>query len=139
MLSNFLPSTVSSNNSALPLHFLAAKFPAVAAQDASQILLVHLQRQDPRLSHRSILSFAPNIGSSAVIYIFFGVFVAWIKQRFCVPHRFRWRLLVAGGWGNVGDILSIMSASSFNGTEDENLAVPYITLGFMLVRMGSKQ
>jgi auxin efflux carrier family protein len=41
----------------------------------------------------------------AVIYQAFGVIFAWIvKQIFWVPHRFRYGIIVAGGFGNVGDI-----------------------------------
>lgn len=41
----------------------------------------------------------------AFIYEAIGIMMAWaIKQVFWVPHRFRYGMLVAGGWGNVGDI-----------------------------------
>ena len=41
----------------------------------------------------------------AVLYEIVGIFIAWcVKQIFWVPHRFRYGILVAGGWGNVGDI-----------------------------------
>lgn len=41
----------------------------------------------------------------ALIYEAIGFVMAWaIKQVFWVPHRFRYGMLVAGGWGNVGDI-----------------------------------
>ncbi len=41
----------------------------------------------------------------AVIYEVLGVALAWIiGQFFWVPHRFRYGLLIAGGWGNVGDL-----------------------------------
>ena len=41
----------------------------------------------------------------AFIYEAIGIVMAWsIKQVFWVPHRFRHGMLVAGGWGNVGDI-----------------------------------
>lgn len=41
----------------------------------------------------------------AVLYEALGVLLAWIiKQFFWVPHRFRYGILVAGGWGNVGDV-----------------------------------
>ncbi len=31
--------------------------------------------------------------------------IAWLtKQLFWVPHRFRYGILVAGGWANYGDI-----------------------------------
>lgn len=58
---------------------------------------------------------------------------------FWVPHRFRWGFIVAGIWGNYGDvptavIMSITAAAPFNGTEDQNLAVAYIA-AFVLVFM----
>ncbi|KAG5653756.1 hypothetical protein H0H81_010843 [Sphagnurus paluster] len=41
----------------------------------------------------------------ALVYEGLGILMAWtIKQFFWVPHRFRYGILVAGGWGNVGDI-----------------------------------
>ena len=101
-----------------------------------------------------------------------------VKQFFWVPHRFRHGILVAGGWGNTGDIrehhflhyslllpfpflaitgevltmslfyfailepkkkatsviLSICGSAPFNGTEDQNLSVAYIS-AFNLVFM----
>lgn len=74
----------------------------------------------------------------AVIYMLIGMTLSWIiKQLFWVPHRFRYGILMAGGWANVSDIpiavtLSVMAAAPFNGTDDENLAVGYIAV-FMLV------
>ncbi|KAG2367632.1 auxin efflux carrier [Suillus spraguei] len=70
----------------------------------------------------------------AVIYMLIGITLSWIiKQLFWVPHRFRYGIIVAGGWANVGDIpisvaLSVMASGSFNGTDDENLAVGYIAV-----------
>jgi hypothetical protein len=85
-----------------------------------------------------------------------GMAISWvIKLSFWVPHRFRYGILAAGGWANIGDIrklneivwctfyltplalatsvaLSIMASAPFNGTEDENLAVGYIA-AFILV------
>ncbi|KAJ7146923.1 hypothetical protein C8R44DRAFT_864635 [Mycena epipterygia] len=74
----------------------------------------------------------------AVLYQILGILIAWIvSQFFWVPHRFRWGILVAGGWGNVGDIstavvLSIMSPTPFNGSADQTLSVGYIA-GFIFV------
>jgi predicted permease len=64
------------------------------------------------LFSRIIPAFDPqNIGSLApltvvgVLYGLVGVATAWItKQIFWVPHRFRYGILVAGTWGNYGDI-----------------------------------
>jgi len=54
-----------------------------------------------------------------------------------VPHRFRYGFLVAGMFGNYGDlptavIMSVTAAAPFNGTTDQNLAVAYIA-AFILV------
>lgn len=41
----------------------------------------------------------------AFIYEGIGIIIAWfIKQFFWIPHRFRYGILVAGGWGNYADI-----------------------------------
>ena len=54
----------------------------------------------------------------AVLYEIIGGLIAWIiKQFFWVPHRFRYGILVAGVFGNVGDIrelCSIMHSSHLN-------------------------
>lgn len=76
----------------------------------------------------------------AVIYEVIGVGIAWIvKQIFWVPHRFRYGVLVAGGWGNYGDIptsvvMSITGAAPFSGTTDQTLSVAYVS-AFILVFM----
>ncbi|KAJ7075511.1 auxin efflux carrier transmembrane protein [Mycena belliarum] len=120
-------------------------FPAIAAQGTSQILL---NITYPSLMFSKIVpSFtAQNIGSLgpivlvALIYQTLGMFFAWIvTQFFWVPHRFRWGILVAGGWANVGDIptavvLSIMGAAPFSGAADQTLSVGYIS-GFIFVSM----
>ncbi|KAL0579988.1 Protein M3 [Marasmius crinis-equi] len=78
----------------------------------------------------------------ASIYEILGVLIAWIvKQFFWVPHRFRYGILVAGGWGNVGDlptsvIMSITGGLPFDGTHDQTLSVAYISV-FILVYMMS--
>jgi len=95
----------------------------------------------------------------AILYEIMGVVIAWIvKQVFWVPHRFRFGLLVAGGWGNYGEfelsplffysmfifhcdliadiptsvIMSITGAAPFSGTSDQTLAVAYVS-AFILV------
>ena len=41
----------------------------------------------------------------ALIYMLIGMTIAWvIKLSFWVPHRFRYGILAAGGWANIGDI-----------------------------------
>ncbi|KAJ6570893.1 auxin efflux carrier [Mycena vulgaris] len=118
-------------------------FPAVAAQGTSQILLnitypsLMFSKIVPSFSVQNISTLAP-IVLVAVLYQVFSILIAWIvTQFFWVPHRFRWGILVAGGWGNVGDIptavvLSIMAAAPFNGSADETLSVGYIA-GFIFV------
>ncbi|KAF9231740.1 auxin efflux carrier [Melanogaster broomeanus] len=123
----------------------AGLFPAVVARGAGQILLnITL----PNLMFSKIVpAFDPsNIGALGplifvgLLYEAIGITISWIiKQVFWVPHRFRYGIMVAGGWGNVGDIptsvvMSIMASAPFNGTEDENLAVAYIS-AFILVFM----
>lgn len=46
------------------------------------------------------------------VYQMYGFFLAFfIKQVFWVPHRFRYGIYVAAGWGNFGDIrMSIVPA-----------------------------
>lgn len=67
------------------------------------------------------------------IYTTLGILIAWvIRQIFWVPHRFRYGILVAGGWANYGDIptsvmLSITAGAPFGGSNDQNLAVAYIS------------
>ena len=74
----------------------------------------------------------------AILYEMIGVLIAWVvKQVFWVPHRFRFGILVAGGWGNYGDIptsvvMSITGSAPFNGSSDQTLAVAYIS-AFILV------
>jgi predicted permease len=50
----------------------------------------------------------------AVLYEVIGIMMAWIiKQFFWVPHRFRYGILVAGGWGNYGDIRESLSQTIY--------------------------
>ncbi|KAF7342249.1 Auxin efflux carrier [Mycena venus] len=93
----------------------------------------------PSFSVQNIGALGP-IVLIAVVYQVLGGVVAWIvTQFFWVPHRFRWGILVAGVWANVGDIptavvLSIMGAAPFNGSADQTLSVGYIS-GFLFVSM----
>ncbi|KAI0032444.1 auxin efflux carrier [Vararia minispora EC-137] len=72
-----------------------------------------------------------------VLYGLIGAVMAWvIKKTFWVPHRFRHGLMVAGAWGNIGDIPTavaqgITANAPFNGTSDENLAVAYIAVAIL--------
>ncbi|KAJ7870944.1 auxin efflux carrier transmembrane protein [Mycena olivaceomarginata] len=107
-------------------------FPAVAAQGTSQILL---NITYPCLMFSKIV---PSFSVGNISALVLGGLVAWlVSQFFWVPHRFRWGILVAGVWGNVGDIptavvLSIMGAAPFNGSADQTLSVGYIS-GFLFV------
>ncbi|KAF7325027.1 Auxin efflux carrier transmembrane protein [Mycena kentingensis (nom. inval.)] len=62
-----------------------------------------------------------------------------MRTRECEIQQHGWGIIVAGGWGNWGDIpnavvLGITSAAPFNGTADQNLGVAYLS-GFILVSM----
>ncbi|KAF5386500.1 hypothetical protein D9757_005832 [Collybiopsis confluens] len=77
----------------------------------------------------------------AVLYEVLGVVMAWItKTFFWVPHRFRYGIILAGGWGNVGDIptsviMSLTAAAPFaSDGSDQALSVAYIS-PFILVYM----
>jgi predicted permease len=74
-----------------------------------------------------------------VIYQIIGCFTSLaVAAFFWVPHRFRWGIVVAGIWGNYGDvptaiIMSITAAAPFR-PQDQTLAVAYIA-AFLLVYM----
>ncbi|TFK33761.1 auxin efflux carrier [Crucibulum laeve] len=120
-------------------------FPAVAARGAGQIMLnialpcLMFSKIVPAFTSQNISALGPLV-LVAVLYEAIGIGIAWlVGQLFWVPHRFRYGILVAGGWGNVGDIptsviMSITAAAPFNGTSDQNLAVAYIS-AFILVFM----
>ncbi|KAK0203453.1 auxin efflux carrier [Desarmillaria ectypa] len=113
-------------------------FPDVAARGAGQIALnitmpcLMFSKMVPAFSSSNINVLGPLFAIGA-IYQFMGIGLAWlIKQFFWVPHRFRYSMLAAGGWGNYGDIptaviMSITGDAPFNGEEDQDLAVAYIS------------
>ncbi|KAK0474151.1 auxin efflux carrier [Armillaria novae-zelandiae] len=113
-------------------------FPAAAARGAGQIALnitmpcLMFSKLVPAFSSSNISVLGPLFAIGA-IYQFMGVGLAWlVKQFFWVPHRFRYGMLAAGGWGNYGDIptaviLSITGNAPFNGEKDQDLAVAYIS------------
>ncbi|KIJ64052.1 hypothetical protein HYDPIDRAFT_112578 [Hydnomerulius pinastri MD-312] len=121
----------------------AGLLPLAAARGAGQILLnvtlpsLMFSKIVPAFNSSNISALGPLI-FVGLLYEAIGIAIAWITtQFFWVPHRFRYGILVAGGWGNVGDIptsvvMSITASAPFNGTEDENLAVAYIA-AFILV------
>ncbi|KAF9267668.1 hypothetical protein L218DRAFT_1073777 [Marasmius fiardii PR-910] len=120
-------------------------FPTVAARSLGQILLnitlpcLMFSKMVPAFTPDNIGALGPLV-LIASIYSIIGIVIAWvIKQLFWVPHRFRYGILVAGGWGNVGDIptsviMGITGAAPFNATHDQTLAVAYISV-FILVYM----
>ncbi|KAG7089655.1 hypothetical protein E1B28_011316 [Marasmius oreades] len=122
-------------------------FPTVAAQSLGQIILnitlpsLMFSKMVPAFTSDNISALGPLV-LVASIYSIIGIVMAWItKQFFWVPHRFRYGILVAGGWGNVGDIptsaiMSITGSAPFDGTHDQTLAVAYISV-FILVYMMS--
>jgi len=59
-----------------------------------------------------------------------------ISTIFWVPHRFRWGIIVAGIWGNYGDlptaiIMSVTAVAPFQ-PEDQDRAVAYIAAFLLL-------
>ncbi|KAI6038551.1 auxin efflux carrier [Pisolithus marmoratus] len=126
--------------------FVVAKLgilsPAVA-RGAGQIVLsialpmLMFSKIVPAFSSQNINALGPLV-LVALSYEVIGIVLSWfIKQIFWVPHRFRYGILIAGGWANVGDIptsvvMTLMASAPFNGTQDENLAVAYLA-AFLLV------
>ncbi|KAF7325024.1 Auxin efflux carrier transmembrane protein [Mycena kentingensis (nom. inval.)] len=120
-------------------------FPQVAARGTGQILLnitlpsLMFSKIIPAFTAQNIGALGPLV-LVAVLYEALGIAIASIVRTFFwVPHRFRWGLIVAGGWGNWGDIpnavvMSITGAAPFNGTTDQNLGVAYVA-GFIMVYM----
>ena len=99
-----------------------------------------------------------SLGPLTVIGLFYGVvgaMMAWVIRRFFwVPHRFRYGIIAAGGWGNYGDIrmypplkddltiesqviflwclataiaMGLTASAPFDGVNDQNLAIAYIS------------
>ncbi|KAF9026943.1 hypothetical protein BDZ89DRAFT_1092331 [Hymenopellis radicata] len=113
-------------------------FPMVAARGAGQIALnittpcLMFSKIVPAFDSSNIGVLGPLVVIGA-IYQALGIVISWgVKQLFWVPHRFRYGILVAGGWGNFGDlptavIMSITGPSPFRGKSDQDLAVAYIS------------
>ncbi|KZT35078.1 hypothetical protein SISSUDRAFT_1071919 [Sistotremastrum suecicum HHB10207 ss-3] len=118
-------------------------FPTVAARGTGQVLLnitlpcLMFSKIVPAFTPENIAALGP-LTLVAVVYQLLGLLLSVIiKQFFWVPHRFRYGILVAGCWGNSGDvptavIMSITAVSPFGGTKDSTLAVAYISV-FILV------
>ncbi|KAF8206071.1 auxin efflux carrier [Mycena galopus ATCC 62051] len=120
-------------------------FPPVAARGTGQILLnitlpsLMFSKIVPAFTSQNIGALGPLV-LVALLYEGMGIVLAWlVSQIYWVPHRFRWGMLVAGGWSNYGDIptavvMSITGAAPFNGMTDQTLSVAYIS-GFLLIYM----
>ncbi|KAF8167301.1 auxin efflux carrier transmembrane protein [Crassisporium funariophilum] len=118
-------------------------FPAVAARGAGQIMLnialpcLLFSKLVPAFTTDNISALGPLV-LVAILYEALGILMAFVIGKFFwVPHRFRYGILVAGGWGNVGDIptsviMSVTGSLPFRGMEDQNLSVAYIS-AFILV------
>ncbi|PFH47690.1 hypothetical protein AMATHDRAFT_67133 [Amanita thiersii Skay4041] len=120
-------------------------FPPVATRSTGQLLLnilfpcLMFSRIIPAFNTSNIHALGPLILVS-VLYELIGMLIAWVIGKFFwVPHRFRYGLLVAGCWGNVGDLptsvlLSLTAAEPFHKDTDQNLSIAYIS-AFILVFM----
>ncbi|KAF8884129.1 auxin efflux carrier transmembrane protein [Infundibulicybe gibba] len=120
-------------------------FPDAAARGAGQIMLnialpaLMFSKIVPAFTSDNISALGP-LTLVAFLYEAIGILIAWIiGQFFWVPHRFRYGILVAGGWGNYGDIptsviMSLTGSAPFNSATDQNLAVAYIS-AFILIFM----
>ncbi|KIY72614.1 auxin efflux carrier [Cylindrobasidium torrendii FP15055 ss-10] len=119
--------------------------PAVSVRGVGQISLnvtipcLMFSKMVPAFTSENIGAFGPAI-LICIIYQILGLLLAWItKKIFWIPHRFRWGIVVAGGWGNYGDIpiaviMSICGNEPFNGTADQDVAVAYVSI-FILYYM----
>ncbi|KAF9533769.1 auxin efflux carrier [Crepidotus variabilis] len=118
-------------------------FPLVAARSVSQIIMnigypcLMFSKIIPAFTSDNLRALGPLV-LVAVIYILLGTLLGFVVKQLCwVPHRFRYGILMAGAFSNVGDLptavaLAVTSAAPFNGTDDQNLAVAYIA-AFILV------
>ncbi|KAH9990764.1 auxin efflux carrier [Russula vinacea] len=116
----------------------AKLFPTEAARGGAQIVLnialpcLLFSRIVPAFTSQNIGSLAP-LTVVGLLYGAAGAAMAWaITQFFWVPHRFRYGIVAAGGWGNYGDIptaiaMGITASAPFDGVDDENLAIAYIS------------
>ncbi|KAG1722787.1 auxin efflux carrier [Suillus paluster] len=74
----------------------------------------------------------------AIIYMAMGFALSLsIKKFFWVPHRFRYGVIVAGGWAGIGDITNsvitdMMASFPFDGEHDQDLAVAYSSAFFLI-------
>ncbi|KAF8510814.1 auxin efflux carrier transmembrane protein [Hysterangium stoloniferum] len=120
------------------------RLPPIAARGVAQIILnialpsLFFSRVVPAFNYQNIKAMGPLV-LACVIYQGIGLFTSLVVSAFFwVPHRFRWGIIVAGVWGNYGDlptaiIMSVTAAAPFK-AEDQTLAVGYIA-GFVLIFM----
>ncbi|KAI0074810.1 auxin efflux carrier transmembrane protein [Panus rudis PR-1116 ss-1] len=118
-------------------------FPVVAARGAGQLMLnvalpcLMFSKIVPAFNSDNIGALGPLVVVS-LLYQVLGLIIAWItKQVFWVPHRFRYGILVAGGWGNYGDIptsvvMSMTASAPFDASRDQTVAIAYVSV-FLLV------
>ncbi|KAF8492563.1 auxin efflux carrier [Russula emetica] len=116
----------------------AKLFPTEAARGGAQIVLnialpcLLFSRIVPAFTPQNISSLGP-LTVVGLLYGVAGGTMAWIIRRFFwVPHRFRYGILAAGGWGNYGDLptaiaMGLTASAPFDGVNDQNLAIAYIS------------
>ncbi|KAI0273014.1 auxin efflux carrier [Russula aff. rugulosa BPL654] len=114
-------------------------FPTEASRGGAQVVLnvalpcLLFSYIIPAIGTHNVSSLAP-LAVVGVIYGVTGTLMAWtIRSFFWVPHRFRYGILAAGCWGNYGDMpaavaLGITASAPFNGVEDQQLAIAYISM-----------
>ncbi|KIY70719.1 auxin efflux carrier transmembrane protein [Cylindrobasidium torrendii FP15055 ss-10] len=113
-------------------------FPAIAARGAGQVALnitgpcLMFSKILPAFSTKNIHVLAPLFAIAAIYQTMGMVMALFVKQLFWVPHRFRYGIIAAGGWGNCGDlptavVMSLAANSPFKGQEDQDLSVAYIS------------
>jgi hypothetical protein len=130
LFSRIVPAFNSQNVSAIGAHSWRTRLPMLTLSEGPLLLL-------------------------GLLYGTIGATMAWgIRKVFWIPHRFRHGIMVAGCWGNYGDIracrrpgrsslcsdllsataiaLGITAHTPFSGTNDENLAVAYISVFILL-------
>ncbi|KAG2136363.1 auxin efflux carrier [Suillus bovinus] len=116
----------------------AGFFPAIATRGAVQVVLnvtlpsLMFSRALSALNAKNDAAFGPLI-VIALIYMAIGFTLSlFIKRFFWVPYRFRYGILVAGGWASSCDITmsvmtDIMASLPFNSVYDQDLAVTYVS------------
>ncbi|KAG1741689.1 auxin efflux carrier [Suillus lakei] len=115
---------------------MAGCFPAIATRGAAQVVLnitlpsLMFSRVSSALNAGNDAAFGPLI-VIAITYMVMGFTLSLIiKQFFWVPYRFRYGLIVAGGWASSCDITisvmtDIMASLPFDGVHDQDLAIAY--------------